>query len=252
LIQQKIRYGNGKILNPGIIEETEFEDFEIPLLEEEKLIEKILSGEKDDAVNIYNHISERLHEYNYYEITSYVIHLSYFIYNSINRKYPPVKEDLTSMFKSFMINMSTYEVLSDINDAFITLINSICDKISKIKETPVFQTAEIVASKVISIIENNFHKKDLCLNTIADEIGLSPTYVGYLFKSVTGKSVARYISDFRMEKVAHYLKTTKYPVAKIIDMVGLEKSNYFYTTFKKHFGMPLGKYKLTVLNLSEE
>jgi len=40
LIQQKIRYGNGKILNPGIIEETGFEDFEIPLLEEEKLIEK--------------------------------------------------------------------------------------------------------------------------------------------------------------------------------------------------------------------
>jgi len=249
LVQQKIRYGNGKILNPGIIDETEFEDFEIPLLEEEKLVEKILSGEKEDAVNIYNHISEHLHEYNYYEITSYVMHLSYFIYNSINRKHSPIREDLTSMFKSFMINMSDYEVLSDINDAFINLINSICDKISQIKETQSFQTAEIVASKVISIIEENFQQKDLCLNTIADEIGLSPTYVGYLFKSVVGKSVAKYISDYRMEMVAHYLKTTRYPVAKIVDMVGLEKSNYFYTTFKKYFGVPLGKYKLTVSRL---
>jgi len=145
--------------------------------------------------------------------------------------------------------MSDYEVLSDINDAFINLINSICDKISRIKETQTFQTAEIVAAKVISIIEENFHKKDPCLNTIADEIGLSPSYVGYLFKSVVGKSVAKYISDYRMEKVAYYLKTTRYPVTKIVEMVGLEKSNYFYTTFKKYFGVPLGKYKLTVSRL---
>jgi len=145
-----------------------------------------------------------------------------------------------------------YEVLSDINNAFIALISSICEEISQIKETQMSQTASIVASKVISIIEDNFHKKDLCLNTIADEIGLSPAYVGTLFKSVVGKSVAKYISDFRMEKVAYYLKTTKYSVSRIVEMVGLEKSNYFYTSFKKYFGMPLGKYKLTVLHLDND
>jgi len=79
-------------------------------------------------------------------------------------------------------------------------------KISQNKETQMSQTASIVASKVISIIEDNFYKKELCMNTIAEEIGLSPTYVGILFKSAEGKSVAKYISDFRMEKVAHYLK----------------------------------------------
>lgn len=249
LIKQKIIYGNGRIINTEMVEDNICKDFNYPILEEEKLVEEILSGELEDAITIYNNISNELHKYNYDEIISYFIHLSYIIYSTSSRKYPPVKENLTSMFKSLMINITDCEILDDINNSLTEFIVSICEKISFIRETQVSQTAEIVVSKVISIIENNFTDKELCLNTIADEVGLSPTYVGYLFKTVEDKSVAKYISDYRMEKVAHYIKTTRYSTAKILELVGIEKSNYFYTIFKDYFGMPLGKYRLTVANL---
>ena len=46
-----------------------------------------------------------------------------------------------------------------------------------------------------------------------------------------------------MEKVAYYLQTTSLPLSKILDKVGMEKNNYFYTRFKNYFGMSLGEYK---------
>lgn len=65
-----------------------------------------------------------------------------------------------------------------------------------------------------------------------------------MFKTATGKSVAQYILDYRMEKLAAYLDDGNQPLHVILEKVGIEKSNYFYTQFKKHFGMSLGEYRL--------
>ena len=57
------------------------------------------------------------------------------------------------------------------------------------------------------------------------------------------KSVAQYILDLRMEKLAYYLQNTDLPLTEILDKIGMEKNNYFYTRFKKYFGMSLGEYR---------
>ena len=46
-----------------------------------------------------------------------------------------------------------------------------------------------------------------------------------------------------MEKVAYYIQNTTLPLSKILEKVGMEKNNYFYTRFKNYFGMSLGDYR---------
>ena len=55
-----------------------------------------------------------------------------------------------------------------------------------------------------------------------------------------------------MDKVAQYLQTTDYPLQKILDLTGLERNNYFYSKFKKHFGLSLTEYRQIHCNASPE
>ncbi|MOA47001.1 Arabinose operon regulatory protein [compost metagenome] len=73
---------------------------------------------------------------------------------------------------------------------------------------------------------------------------MSPNYVGRLFKTSCGQSIAQYIFDLRMQKLDGYMRNSNMPLSTIIEKVGLERNNYFYTRFKKHFGMSLSEYRL--------
>lgn len=92
-------------------------------------------------------------------------------------------------------------------------------------------------------IKENCADKNLSLNFLAHMMDKSPAYIGRLFKEKTNRSVSEYILFVRMEKLRDLLDTTTQPVNVLLEQVGLEKNNYFYTLFKKHFGVPLSSYK---------
>ena len=79
-------------------------------------------------------------------------------------------------------------------------------------------------------------------------MGLTPNYVGHIFKDVQKVSISRYILDIRMKKVEYYLHHSNLSIPKIIDNIGMEHSSYFYTCFKKYFGMSLSEYRNKILN----
>lgn len=93
------------------------------------------------------------------------------------------------------------------------------------------------------MIKENCSDKNLSLNSLSQMVDKSPAYIGRLFKEKTNRSVSEYILFVRMEKLRELLDTTTQPVNVLLDQVGLEKNNYFYTLFKKHFGVPLSSYK---------
>jgi YesN/AraC family two-component response regulator len=115
-------------------------------------------------------------------------------------------------------------------------------KVIEVKNTS--NSNDLLVQRIIEIVEKEYSNTDLCLSSIADKIRLSPNYVGQLFKMTHGQSIAQYIFDYRIQKLDQYMRNTKLPLSTILEKVGLEKNNYFYTRFKKHFGMSLSEYKL--------
>ena len=239
----KMRYGHSAILNPYLMEEQEPESFHPSVKALYPLIDRLIDGQFEEAFALYNKTTESLFQCDYDEILPSLIHLVYSIYERMAEKYPMLKDSLSTEMKSVLVHIENSETFEDIQSHMRHFFEVICDSVQKLKEDPANQNAALTAQKIARIIEEEYTNPALCLCSIADKIGLSSNYTGHIFKQYMQKSVAQYILDLRMEKLAWYLQNTNYPLTRILDLIGMEKNNYFYTRFKKYFGMSLGEYR---------
>lgn len=252
LAQRKLRYGAGRVISPQMLEDADTEPQEISPAEEERLREAVFAGNATEAQACLTALAQKLYTQSYDEVIPYTVHLTYVLYHGVCGKYPLLRQTLADEFRACVTQLSDCELLADISARLAQFVSLIIEQLEETRAKADTQGSGLIVARALEIIGREIANQSLCLNSIAEEIGLSANYIGTLFKSAQGVSVAKYIQDTRMEQVAHYLKTTKYPLAKILDCVGLEMNNYFYTSFKKYFGMSMGKYKLTVLGQTEE
>ncbi|MDC7286785.1 AraC family transcriptional regulator [Blautia schinkii] len=239
----KMRCGHSAIINPYLMEEQDTESFHFSGKTMYQLIDRLIEGQFEEAFSIYTQNTENLFYSDYDEILPTLIHLLYSIYERMAEKYPMLKDSLSTELKSILLKLESSETSEDIQSHMRNFFTVICNSVKKLKEDPANQNAAVTAQKIARIIEEEYTNPALCLCSIADKIDLSSNYTGHIFRQYMHKSVAQYILDLRMEKLAWYLQTTDYPLTKILDLIGMEKNNYFYTRFKKYFGMSLGEYR---------
>lgn len=238
----KMRYGHGCIISPYMLDEINADEFHVSVKKEDQLIEKVLEGHDEEASAIYQSISKLLYQYTYDEILFCVVHLIYRIYFGVLSKVPTIKNNQEFTLQVFLQDIQHAEVSADIDRLMNEFLQKISKKVTEIKNTS--NSNDLLVQRIIDIVEKEYSNTELCLSSIADKIRLSPNYVGQLFKMSHGQSIAQYIFDFRIQKLDQYMRTSKLPLSTILEKVGLEKNNYFYTRFKRHFGMSLSEYKL--------
>lgn len=239
----KMRYGHNCIIDPYQMDDMPNEVFQVPYKGLIQISDRLINNQPDAAWTAYMELTDQLFCYDYSEVMSATIHVIYSIYERLIEKYPMLKDCITQDMKRILVDLEHAEISDDILSLMRHYFGNICTAVDKLKTSPAQQNSAIVAEKIVQIIEKEYTDPTLCLCSIADQVGLSPNYTGHIFKQYKGKSVAAYILDIRMDKVAQYLQTTSWSLTKILDMVGLEKNNYFYTKFKNYFGMTLSEYK---------
>lgn len=94
---------------------------------------------------------------------------------------------------------------------------------------------------VMDFISNHYHK-DLSLEEIASEVGLSVSHLSSVFKAETGQNINSYLTGFRIEK-AKQLLVQNADLKHIYSMVGFNNYNYFFVIFKRHVGCTPNEYK---------
>ena len=85
-------------------------------------------------------------------------------------------------------------------------------------------------------IEFNYMRDDMSLDTIAREVGLSPTYFSALFKKETGCCLTNYLNKVRIDKSKQLLCCTSKMIYEIAFEVGFQDYRYFSQIFKKYTG----------------
>lgn len=250
----KMHCGHNCIINPYLADEIPNETFQLSYREIIQMSDRLSNGQLDAAWTVYQESTKKLFHYAYSEIISTIIHMIYSVYERLIEKYPMLKDCITQDMKCILVNLEHAEISDDIHQLIRKYFENICSAILKLKDNPAQQNSAIVAEKITQIIQEQYTNPTLCLCSIAEQIGLSSNYTGHIFKQCTGKSVSAYILEIRMEQVVYYLKTTSWSLNKILDTVGLEKNNYFYTRFKNYFGMSLSEYKqkFQLSNVDEE
>ncbi len=86
--------------------------------------------------------------------------------------------------------------------------------------------------------------EDLTIQSIAEHIELSSSYLGHLFKKDLGISIVDYILMQRIQLAKQWIRSGKYRSYDLAEKAGFHSYSYFCRTFKKLVGMTPNEYKI--------
>ena len=218
LLLLRIRHGSGRVLNPHMAEDLDLDDFHVSSAVEDALVSNVVGGSAPQASAQFDAIAKDLFRYSYNEILPYLMHLSYRLFNCVKDADISAKAQVTEAFQKVTVRLPQCETEPDFRGCFTEYLKGLCE-----------------------IISGQKGRLD-----IADELGMSAHYIGQVFRTSQNKSVAKYIMDLRLEKIAQELRNTNRSFAEIMEDVGLdpEQKNYIYTCFKKCYGVTVKNYRL--------
>ena len=85
----------------------------------------------------------------------------------------------------------------------------------------------------LNYIDSHFNEK-ITLESIAEQINLSPCYLATLFKKETGETLTEYINKKRISHAKHLLRNTNLQIQTIAQHCGILDLHYFCRMFKKY------------------
>lgn len=94
--------------------------------------------------------------------------------------------------------------------------------------------------KIINYMTENYFQ-NITLQQLSEYAQISSSYLGSIFKKVTGKSTIDYLIDIRINKSKSLLRDG-FTVSETSKLVGFNDIFYFSRAFKKHEGMSPSEY----------
>lgn len=158
-----------------------------------------------------------------------------------DKQWPEISERLCGLKTSASINEDIKFAYYDIQGMNIEKIQAAVKMLAIIAgyiiDTDVIRVYDLEAvEKAKEYIAEHF-SEHISTKTIAGIAGLSPSYLGFLFKRETGNTITSHIEDRRNKFAKELLETTALPVREIACASGYEDQNYFSRIFKKLEGV---------------
>ena len=104
------------------------------------------------------------------------------------------------------------------------------------------EKADNVVERAKAYIRDNF-SRELSLEEMAKEVGISPYYLSKLFKESEGINYIEYVTKLRMDYAKKELLTKEKSIKEICSDAGYGDPNYFSRIFKKWTGVTPTEYK---------
>lgn len=96
-------------------------------------------------------------------------------------------------------------------------------------------------TKITNLINDNISELDLSTEFLCDKLGVSSSKLYRKIKELTDLAPNEFIRTIRLKKSAELLKSKKYNVSEVTNLVGFNDPLYFSRCFKKQFGFPPSK-----------
>lgn len=101
----------------------------------------------------------------------------------------------------------------------------------------------ILIAKVKQYLKTNYMNFGLSLESVADLIGVSSSYLSVLFKKEAEINFIDYLTDLRISAAKELLKDPLRSAGEIAEKTGFESSSYFTRAFKRKTGMTPTEYR---------
>ena len=104
------------------------------------------------------------------------------------------------------------------------------------KEVSVLTSNEVFLANVMDIIERNISNEHFSVDMLAASLNISNSVLYRRMKQTTDLSPVSFIRSVRMKRAAQLLRTKRYLVSEVCQMVGFSDQRYFSACFKRQFG----------------
>lgn len=97
--------------------------------------------------------------------------------------------------------------------------------------------------KKINAIINERYATKISQQKIAEELGISASYLSSMYKQATGLSFSKYLLQTRMNHAMELLASTNMTTAELAAAVGFEAESHFRRRFKEYTGINVREYR---------
>ncbi|MFT3823656.1 MAG: AraC family transcriptional regulator [Chitinophagaceae bacterium] len=116
--------------------------------------------------------------------------------------------------------------------------------LAKVKPAGLSENADAKIHSIIEYVQSNIYLPDkLRAAIIADEFGLSETYLGSYFKKQSGETLSNFIARYKIRLIEHKLKFSDKRINEIVAEFGFADESHLNKFFKKHNGVSLSDYR---------
>ncbi|GGD78042.1 AraC family transcriptional regulator [Paenibacillus nasutitermitis] len=245
----RLLFGYQSIITPERINNQIADPYKISAHEDGLLHEALIHGKTEKIEAIFKEIMTKLYLRSYENVMSNLRYLTYSVYDSLQLIESNGLDRFELDYNSFIHRIQQAETLEEIKNLFDGLFSYIIGIVSSKKD----KRSTVLVDTIIEHIKQNYTDKNLTLDSISEKLNMSKIYIGKVFRETKGQSVAEYLSDIRMEKALEMLQMGDgKQLAAILDRVGIDNKKYFYTSFKKKFGVTISEYKLKNTKLNQD
>lgn len=210
------------------IEITSFGEIEKTRTMLEKFLNNGAEDEIDEFVDVY--INE-LPEENLKSVLmrQYIIMDAYIVMMSFCEKIEGIEGEMQAQSEELKNSMKTIQTLEEIKNYIRMLLKKIIgvrDTISGRRYSDIIEIAK-------DQIRKTYMSDEISLNTIAAEVGMSPSYFSSIFSKEMGKTFVEYLTEIRMDRAKELLMCSSMKTSEIGYEVGYKDPYYFSYIFKK-------------------
>lgn len=210
------------------IEITSFGEIEKTRTMLEKFLNNRAEDEIDEFVDVY--INE-LPEENLKSVLmrQYIIMDAYIVMMSFCEKIEGIEGEMQAQSEELKNSMKTIQTLEEIKNYIRMLLKKIIgvrDTISGRRYSDIIEIAK-------DQIRKTYMSDEISLNTIAAEVGMSPSYFSSIFSKEMGKTFVEYLTEIRMDRAKELLMCSSMKTSEIGYEVGYKDPHYFSYIFKK-------------------
>lgn len=101
-----------------------------------------------------------------------------------------------------------------------------------------------LAGTIKKYIDEHYKEEEISTGRIAKELYLDDSYIRKAFKQEFGLRVTDYIHRKRLEEALHLIKSRKYKLSEISELLGYKDGNYFNRLFKRYYGISPKEYSI--------
>lgn len=147
-----------------------------------------------------------------------------------------IEERYRSLFHYILEHPVLYAIIQE----FILFTQLITDHVQKVQQQQVADYAELA----VTYIEAHYRDAELTLQQVADALNISANYLSSTFSKRRGIPFKKFVQQYRLQRAAQLLMTTKRTIAAIAEEVGFVDHNYFSKVFRAYYQTTPYRYRL--------